>query len=274
MRKIYLLLLPLLFSLLGVLSVKADFTTKYKSSGYWAAFTGEVPSGLQTVFNTHVNGQTGHSINYVTYPVEVSATGDITATVQYTGGSTGGNHRLEILGMDILNTEGTVVAHDYHYGFSGTNQQDRVYTLSNVELGSYTVRIFVCSYNDGHNVANSNGTITFVGSVTEKTFPERNAQVNTTHYFQIKSAVYDHFLVSNFTDNKPYSKSGSYNNTPNSLWAFEAAEGGKYYIRSCETGLYLKPDKTLYALWTLTETKYAFEVGTFANTTTHEESKH
>ena len=275
MRKIYLLMLPLLFSLLGVLSVKADFTTKYKSSGYWATFEGEVPSDLQPVFNTHKGEQTGHTINYVTYPVTVSETGNITATVQYNSGT----HRLEILGMDILNTEGTtVVAYDYHYGYSGSgdaSQVNRVYTLSGVEAGSYTVRIFVCSYSDGHNVANSNGTITFVGNVTEKTFPERNAQVNTEHYFQIKSAAYGNFLVSDFTVNKPYSKSGSYNNTPNSLWAFEATEEvDKYYIRSCETGLYLTPNKGDNKAWTLTETKYAFEVGTFADATAHEASKH
>ena len=266
-------MLPLLFSLLGVLSVKADFTTKYKSSGYWTAFTGQVPTGLQGVIDDHVNGQAGHTPNYVTYPVEVSETGNITATVQYNSG----NHRIEILGMDILNTEGAVVTDDYHYGYSGSgnnSQSERVYTLSNVAEGSYTVRIFVCSYNNGHNVADSNGTITFAGSVTEKTFPGRNAQVNTIHYFQIKSVTYDRFLVSDFTDNKPHSKSGSYNNTPNSLWAFEDAGDGKYYIRSCETGLYLKPYEGRDVAWELTETKYAFEVGTFADATEHEASKH
>ena len=267
-------MLPLLFSLLGVLSVKADFTTKYKSSGYWTAFPeDQVPAGLQTVIDRHVNGQAGHTTNYVTYPVEVSATGDIKATVQFNSG----NDRLEILGMDILNAGGAVVTSDYHYGYAGSNsenQSERVYTLSNVDAGSYTIRIFVCSNNSGHNVANSNGTITFVGSVTEKTFPERNARVNKIHYFQIKSAAYGRFLVSDFTDNKPHSKSGSYNNTPNSLWAFEDAGDGKYYIRSCETGLYLKPYVGRDVAWELTETKYAFEVGTFADATEHEASKH
>ncbi len=266
-------MLPLLFSLLGVLSVKADFTTKYKSSGYWAAFEDQVPAGLQNVINSHVGESTGHTTNYVTYPVEVSATGEIRATVQFDSGS----DRLEILGMDILNAEDAVVAYDYHYGYAGSNsenQSKRVYTLSNVDAGSYTIRIFVCSNNSGHNVANSNGTITFVGSVTEKTFPERNAQVNKTHYFQIKSAAYGRFLVSDFTDNKPYSKSGPYNNTPNSLWAFEDAGDGKYYIRSCETGLYLKPYEGQGTPWELTETKFAFEVGTFADAKAHEASKH
>ena len=268
-------MLPLLFSLLGVLSVKADFTTKYKSSGYWTAFTGDVPSGLQTVIDNHVGEQTGHTTNYVTYPVEVSGAGNITATVEFNSGG----DRLEILGMDILNAEDAVVAYDYHYGYAGSNsenQSERVYTLSNVDAGSYTIRIFVCSNNSGHNVANSNGTITFAGNVTETAIPGNNAQVNTIHYFQIKSAAYDHFLVSDFTDNKPHSKSGTYNNTPNSLWAFEEVNdgSGKYYIRSCETGLYLTPTNVKNEQLTLTKTKCAFDVITSADATAHEASKH
>ena len=80
-----------------------------------------------------------------------------TITFQYTSG----NHRLDIAGVDILDLEGNVVAHDYHKGYTGGAKSNNVYTLNIPERGYYLVRYFRDTVTDAQSSFNSNGTITW-----------------------------------------------------------------------------------------------------------------
>ena len=84
--------------------------------------------------------------------------GKQTVTFQYTNG----NHRLDIAGVDLVNLNGTVVASDYHKGYTGGAKSNNIYTLNVPEPGFYLVRYFRDTETDHISGAfNSAGTITW-----------------------------------------------------------------------------------------------------------------
>ena len=84
--------------------------------------------------------------------------GKQTVTFQYTSGS----HRLDIAGVDIIDLDGNVVAHDYHKGYTGGAKSRNVYTLNIPAAGYYLVRYFRDTQTDAiSGTWNSNGSITW-----------------------------------------------------------------------------------------------------------------
>ena len=81
--------------------------------------------------------------------------GTQTLTFQYTSGS----HRLDIVGVDVVDGNGNVLAKDYHGGFTGGLKSNNVYTLDIPKAGAYVLRYFVAGTK--RSDFNSNGTITF-----------------------------------------------------------------------------------------------------------------
>ena len=81
--------------------------------------------------------------------------GTQTLTFQYTRGS----HRLDIVGVDVVDGNGNVLAKDYHGGFTGGQKSNNVYTLDIPKAGAYVLRYFVAGTK--RSDFNSNGTITF-----------------------------------------------------------------------------------------------------------------
>ena len=81
--------------------------------------------------------------------------GEQTLTFQYTSG----NHRLDIVGVDVVDGQGKVLAKDYHGGYTGGQKKNNVYTLNIPEAGAYVLRYFVAGTT--RSDFNSNGTITF-----------------------------------------------------------------------------------------------------------------
>ena len=65
--------------------------------------------------------------------------GKQTLTFQYTSGA----HRLNIVGVDVLNDKGEVISADYHAGFTGGEKKDNVYQVEVPAADSYQVRYFV-----------------------------------------------------------------------------------------------------------------------------------
>ena len=101
---------------------------------------------------------TGAGANEVyKYEVALEATGarTITALYQYTGGACG----LNILGFDIIDANGNVIAADYHSGFTGGQPRNNEYTVNIAEAGTYTARTFVW-HNSSDRLYNSAGTAT------------------------------------------------------------------------------------------------------------------
>ncbi|MCM1107607.1 MAG: hypothetical protein NC388_00990 [Clostridium sp.] len=85
--------------------------------------------------------------------------GDYKITFAYASGS----HRLNIVGVDIVK-DGIVVASDYHFGFTGNQAQNNVYTLAVPEAGAYQVRYF-CEVKT--ETITSTGTITYDKRVSQ-----------------------------------------------------------------------------------------------------------
>lgn len=54
-----------------------------------------------------------------------------------------GNHRLNMVGVDLTDADGNVVASDYHTGYTGNSQSLNAYTLRVPKPGSYILRYFV-----------------------------------------------------------------------------------------------------------------------------------
>ena len=125
----------------------------------------EVPADIFTDFSANYSGTelTGEKVGVYTTMVRVNAEGDVEATFQYSGG----NIRMDVSGIDIVNAEGNVVASDYHFGYTGGNSSDNTYTLPSVAVGDYTLRLFVAAQKEDITSATTNdsrGTITLTGA--------------------------------------------------------------------------------------------------------------
>ncbi len=84
--------------------------------------------------------------------------GTQTVTFQWSGG----DHRLDIAGVDVVDLSGNVVASDYHKAYTGGGKEKRVYTLNIPAAGYYMVRYFRDIVTDAVTTAyNSTGTITW-----------------------------------------------------------------------------------------------------------------
>ena len=75
----------------------------------------------------------------------------------------GGSHKLNLVGVDVVNLEGKVVASDYHYGTMGDAHKNNVYTLNIPKTGVYRLRYFV---DTAPETINSRGEIAFSGRVS------------------------------------------------------------------------------------------------------------
>lgn len=104
--------------------------------------------------------------------------GNLSVGFKYSNGA----NRLDIVGVDLLNAEGEVAYSDYHFGFSGGNKVNNVYTMYAAEAGIYTMRYWVVF---GPENNSSNGTITVASwnIDTDKTY--RLKSKNSGLYLEI-----------------------------------------------------------------------------------------
>lgn len=70
---------------------------------------------------------------------------------------TGGTHRMNLVGVDLIDLDGNVVSSDYHYGYTGGLKENNVYTIDVPAVGAYRLRYFAETKTE---------TITSTGSVT------------------------------------------------------------------------------------------------------------
>lgn len=88
--------------------------------------------------------------------VSFRKTGEQTITFKYTSG----NHRLDVVGVDVINGSGNVLASDYHAGYTGGAKENNVYTLNIPKAGAYVLRYFVAGAANRSDFS-SNGSIEF-----------------------------------------------------------------------------------------------------------------
>ena len=160
MKRFISLRLTLCMFLLGMVCnvAWADIAQKWTASPVAPWGTTDVaqyPEGVGTVL-----ASAGGTVRLAETKVTAPNDGTVTVKFVYSGGS----HKLNILGVDLINASGVVVASDYHHGTTGGSHSNNTYTLSNVVAGDYTLRYFVCNAGkDGDQVGQTNGNITVTG---------------------------------------------------------------------------------------------------------------
>ena len=151
-----------------VSTAMADLTQNYYlNTNYWQNVD-SYPTELDAVIDgaTASNGtaikKDGATVQMASNAVTVTADGNVVVTFTHSGGY----HMLNIMGVDVIDAEGTVVESDYHYGSAGGNPVNNVYTLEGLTAGAaLTLRCFVydnTGTNDRTNSAQGNYTITNV----------------------------------------------------------------------------------------------------------------
>ena len=118
--------------------------------------TGEVTSTTYTEL-------TNEKVGVFVTDVRVATEGNVTAAFVYNDG----NIRMDISGVDLVNASGEVVYSDYHFGYSGGNKVDNVYTLTGVAVGDYTMRMFIPAQKEDITSATANdsrGVLTITGA--------------------------------------------------------------------------------------------------------------
>ena len=154
-------------------SVISNTTVPEKWSNY-KAWTGEsdfswmpseLPSGITDLNSNYTPQTVVGSRGYLKF----DTTGNQTITFTYTEGS----HKLNIVGVDVLDTDGNIVDHDYHEGRTGDAHVQNTYTLNIPSVGYYQVRYFISllAWSENYKSENisSKGNITYSGSVSVPT---------------------------------------------------------------------------------------------------------
>ncbi len=128
-----------------------NYKTNKWSPALWKDAQTTIPEGVLNL------GYSKEEIKSIEGKANISASGNINFIFKYSSGS----HRMNLVGVDILNDENEVVASDYHYGFTGGSSSDNTYTLNVTEAGDYTLRYFGEIKTE---TITSSGNITFAGA--------------------------------------------------------------------------------------------------------------
>ena len=130
----------------------------------WTALS-EAPAGITALGGTPF---------YRTQDITISDEGALSVTFLYTSGS----HRLDILGVDLLNSSDEEVRSDYHVGYTGGERSHNVYMLDHIESGNYKIRFII----------NNASTTSSAGNITIKhiNIKTANSFAEITHWYSIR----------------------------------------------------------------------------------------
>ena len=132
----------------GYVPADGNYEISYdKNSGFWGSAITKYPAGVKTIFET----VTGHStVHCKSYGVTVKETGSVSVQINYNGG----DHKLNVLGINLVNNDGVVVRENYRHTTVGGNPSEQTYTVDNVEPGVYRLNCYVAELshsNSDHN---------------------------------------------------------------------------------------------------------------------------
>ena len=180
MRKITSLILMLI---VFVSTAMADLTQHYyKNRNFWQNAE-SYPAALNEVIDgATVRGEgkqtikkDGATVQLASNPVTVTANGNVVVNFIHDGG----DHMLNILGVDLVDAEGNVVASDYHYGSAGGTLYLSEYTLEGLTANAaLTLRSFVYDNTATNDRTNSAAGRYEVTNVTGSEIVTVNAAVN------------------------------------------------------------------------------------------------
>ena len=180
MRKITSLILMLI---VFVSTAMADLTQHYyKNRNFWQnaesypeALDGVIDDATVRGEGTQAIKKDGATVQLASNPVTVTADGNVVVKFIHDGG----DHMLNILGVDLVDAEGNVVASDYHYGSAGGTLYLAEYTLEGLTANaSLTLRSFVYDNTATNDRTNSAAGRYEVTNVTGEEIVTVNAAVN------------------------------------------------------------------------------------------------
>ena len=132
------------FTLTPVTSRIAESTTipseSWATSNWSTPAASDVPDdvlALQVVDGTNERNVTAANVRTVKNLYYINA-GELVVEMTYGSGA----KRLDAVGLDLVDLDGNVVAHDYHFGYAGTGKNDNVYHLTVPQTGMYFLRYF------------------------------------------------------------------------------------------------------------------------------------
>lgn len=168
------------------------FTRYYKDKLFWdcgAIDWSKAPKALLAVLQDGGHegyAQGGHTLYAAETGCRVPKTGDITVTFNFSSGS----DMLQILGVDVVAANGTVLNSDYHVGKAGNPSAVNKYTIKDIPAGeNYTVRYWVCNYSNGHDLTKNQGNIVVTGAdyyVKYSNAPANGAWAANTTWFRMR----------------------------------------------------------------------------------------
>ena len=136
--------------------LEENMTLNWTTSTNWTEL--EASEYTPTVFVDDALTSTtdGNNIFVGCIEIDIEVGGARTASMTFT--YTSGACALNILGVEVVNTSGQIVAGDYHCEKAGGDKVGKTYTVSVAERGTYKVRCYATF--DGQNRANeTNGNI-------------------------------------------------------------------------------------------------------------------
>ncbi len=139
------------------ISASQNLTQQWTSNGKTDGEGTYAPWGTDVIadYPTGITPSSGNEVHMATTSVTIEELGRLNFTFQWLSGS----HRLNILGVDLCNADGSVIDFDYHNGQTGTGNSNNTYTIV-APAGTYTLRYFVEHSTGGNDLRLTNGTIT------------------------------------------------------------------------------------------------------------------
>ncbi len=152
-------------------SADTDGDTQPVNPAYWTWDPGsQTPTAIKNLgFSaSNIRGKRGF--------VKFTSQGTHSVTFKYQNGT----HGLNIVGVDVVNLNGEIVASDYHIGFTGGVSRNNVFTLAIPQAGTYLVRYFV---EIATETITANGSVTWSPTVSAGTAPVSGSQADTGFLF-------------------------------------------------------------------------------------------
>lgn len=121
-------------------------TDRWTSSSWTKTGADNVPARIVEM------GVTVDNVRHMSRKVSFSENATLSVEFVYSSG----NDRLDICGIDLVDSDGNVAVIDYHDGFSGNRKENNVYKVDVPAPGEYTLRYFA---HNADNAMNTNGNI-------------------------------------------------------------------------------------------------------------------
>jgi len=116
---------------------------------------GDYPTKIDEIYTALENKDDVKKFRKAEYNIFDVVAGDITIVFDYTGGS----KRLNIFGVELIDSNNNIVSSDYHFGYTGGADFENIYNVNATESGNYTLRYYIGVDESGNVLKNTNGDI-------------------------------------------------------------------------------------------------------------------